>query len=70
MSIKEVIFIAEEAAKGGYIANALGYSIFTEADSWEELKNMVRDAVKCHFNEEDMPQIIHIHAIKEESLAV
>ena len=70
MSIKEIIFIVEEAAEGGYTANALGYSIFTEADSWEELKNMIRDAVRCHFNEEDMPQIIHIHAIKEESLAV
>ena len=70
MSLKEIIFIVEEAAEGGYTANALGYSIFTEADSWEELKEMIRDAVKCHFNEEDMPKIINIHAIKEERLAV
>jgi len=70
MAIKEIIFIVEETAEGGYTANALDYSIFTEADDWESLKNMIRDAVKCHFNEEDRPQIIHIHAVKEERLAV
>jgi len=70
MSVKEIIFIAEDALEGGYTAYALGYPIFTEADSWLELKNMIRDAVKCHFNEEDRPQIINIHAEREERLAV
>ncbi len=70
MAVKEIIFIVEETAEGGYRANALDHSIFTEADDWETLKNMIRDAVKCHFNEKDMPQIIHIHAVKEERLTV
>ena len=35
---KEVLFLVEDAVEGGYIARALGHSIFTEADSWEELK--------------------------------
>ena len=70
MSVKEIIFIAEDALEGGYTAYALGYGIFTEADNWLELKDMIRDAVKCHFNEEDMPQIINIHAVREEMLAV
>ena len=70
MTTKEIIFIVEEAPEGGYTANALGFSIYTEADSWEELKQKIRDAVKCHFEEKDRPDIIHLHAVREERLAV
>ena len=38
MSIKEIIFMVEEAPEGGYTARVLGYSIFTEAETLEELK--------------------------------
>jgi hypothetical protein len=48
---KEIIFLVEDAPEGGYVAQALGYSIFTEADTWEELKSAARDAVLCHFDE-------------------
>ncbi len=67
---KEVIFVIEESPEGGYEAKALGHSIFTEADTLEELKKMVRDAVLCHFNEQDRPKIIRLHMVKEELLAV
>ena len=43
----EIIFSVEEAPEGGYTAHALGFSIITEADTWEELKDMVRDAARC-----------------------
>jgi hypothetical protein len=49
---KEIIFLVEESPEGGYEARALGYSIFTQADSFEELKRMVQDAVACHFDAE------------------
>ena len=67
---KEIIFIVEEAAEGGYFAHALEHSIITEADTWDELKKNVRDAVLCHFEEKDMPKIIHLHEVREERLAV
>jgi hypothetical protein len=35
---KEIIFVIEESAEGGYEAKALGHSIFTEADTYEEIK--------------------------------
>lgn len=54
----EIIFLVEEAEKGGYIARALGESIFTEADSPEELHEQVRDAVRCHFDEGQQPEFI------------
>ena len=63
---KEVLFLVEDAAEGGYVARALGYSIFTEADTWEELKTAIRDAVQCHFEEGDLPDLIRLHAVREE----
>ena len=47
---KEIIFAVDEAPEGGYTAHALGYSIVTEADTWDELNIMVRDAVHCAFD--------------------
>ena len=66
----ELIFLVEEAAEGGYIARALGASIFTEADSLEELHAQVRDAVECHFEPDARPKIIRLHFVREEVLAV
>jgi hypothetical protein len=48
---REIIFLVEPAAEGGYIAQALGYSIYTEADTWAELKAAVQDAIQCHFDD-------------------
>lgn len=68
--VKEVIFLVEEAEEGGYTARALGHSIFTEAEDIEELKKMIVDAVKCHFDEKDMPSLIRIHIVKDEVIAI
>lgn len=67
---KEVIFVVEESPEGGYQAKALGYSIFTEAESFEELKKMVQDAVVCHFDEKERPKVVRLHMVREELLAV
>ncbi len=47
--LREIIFLVEESPEGGYIAHALGYAIYTEADTWNELKEAIRDALLCHF---------------------
>jgi hypothetical protein len=54
----ELIFLVEDAPEGGYTARALGVSIFTEADDPDSLREMVRDAVRCHFDEGQEPDII------------
>jgi hypothetical protein len=53
MAGSEIIFNVEEAPEGGFTAQALGHAIFTEADTLEALREMVRDAVRCHFDDED-----------------
>lgn len=65
---KEIIFVVEESPEGGYEAHALGHAIFTEAESFEELKERVRDAVRCHFDEEERPAVIRLHFVREEVL--
>ncbi len=67
--MSEILFLVEQAPEGGYIARALGDSIFTEADTLPELRQMVQDAVHCHFDEGDMPKIIRLHIVQEEVLA-
>ena len=66
----EIIFIVEDAAEGGYVARALSAPIFTEADTLEELRIMVRDAVECHFHEDERPRIVRLHMVKEEVLGL
>lgn len=70
ISMNEVIFSVEEAPEGGYWARALGASIFTEADTIEELHEKLRDAVLCHFDEGEEPKIIRLHFVREEVIAV
>ena len=70
MSIKEIIFMVEEDPEGGYTARALGYSIFTEAETLEELKESIKDAIKCHFDKDgEIPKIVRLHIVKEETFA-
>jgi hypothetical protein len=58
MAQSEIIFSVQESPEGGYEARALGHPIFTQADSMEELKTMLRDAVACHFTGDAKPQVI------------
>jgi hypothetical protein len=65
----ELIFLVQEAPEGGFTARALGESIFTEADDLDGLREMVRDAVRCHFDEGRGPRVIRLHFVHEEVFA-
>ena len=67
--MNELFFLVEEAAEGGFTARALGESIFTEAETLDELRRQVRDAVRCHFDEGKAPKVIRLHFVREEVLA-
>jgi hypothetical protein len=62
----EIIFSVQESPEGGYQARALSFSIFTEADTLDELKTMIRDAVSCHFENGQKPSVIRLHLVKDE----
>lgn len=68
MKVKEIIFLVEEDPEGGYTAKALEHSIFTEGETLEEIKKNIKDALRCHFNDEvDIPSVIRLHIVKEET---
>ena len=66
----EIIFEVTEAPEGRYDARALGHAIFTQGDDWDDLKEMARDAVLCHFEDDDAPRVIRLHLVRDEAIAV
>ncbi|AHJ27368.1 2-oxoisovalerate dehydrogenase [Nodularia spumigena CS-584] len=66
----EIVFLIEEDPEGGYTAKALGESIFTQADDIASLKEILRDAVRCHFPDEiNRPKMIRLHIVRDEVIA-
>lgn len=70
MAPAELVFLVEEAPEGGYTARALGEAIFTEADDLDQPREMVRDAVECHFDEDEWPRVVRLRLVRDELLAV
>jgi predicted RNase H-like HicB family nuclease len=65
--MKEIIFILEEDPEGGFTARSLGFSIFTQGNTIDEIKKNIKDAVRCHFETEaEIPKVIRLHQVKEE----
>ena len=70
MNSNEIIFEVTEAPEGGYDARALGHAIFTQGDDWDDLKDMVRDAVRCHFDDGAVPGVVRLHLVRDEAIVV
>ncbi len=71
MSGTEIIFeVSEDELDGGYSASALGVGIHTQADTLDELRRNVREAVDCYFDETmERPRLIRLHYVRDEVLA-
>ena len=68
LAVTEFVFLVEEAQEGGYTARGLGEAVFTEADTMEDLRLAVRDAVRCHFEPGAEPKVIRLHMVRDELL--
>ena len=67
----ELIFEVRDAEEGGYSARALGHAIFTQADTWEELRANVVEATSLHFEDSTAhPSIVQLHYVKDELIPV
>ena len=71
VGVSEIIFeVQEDEVDGGYCASALGVGIHTQADSLEELRANVKEAVDCYFDEgKEAPRLIRLHFVRDEVLA-
>lgn len=66
----EIVFLIEDDFDGGYTARGIGESIFTQADDMDTLREMLRDAVRCHFpDEQTRPKVIRLHIVRDEVIA-
>jgi hypothetical protein len=66
---REIIFVVEESPEGGFEARAVGHSVFAEAETLDELRTRIQDAVRCHFEPADMPDLIRLHQVRDEVIA-
>jgi predicted RNase H-like HicB family nuclease len=71
--VSEIIFeVQEDEVDGGYVATALGHAIVTQGETLKELREMVKDAVRCHFGDGmagPMPKVIRLHFVRDEVMA-
>lgn len=67
--MSEVIFSVQDEPEGGFSARALDHAIFTQAETLEELRAMVREAVRCHFDDDERPKVIRLHFVRDEVIA-
>ena len=67
----ELIFEVRDAEEGGYCAHALGHAIFTQAETWEELRANVLEATSLHFEDgATHPRLVQLHYVKDELIPV
>ncbi|QYK47514.1 MAG: hypothetical protein KF838_12070 [Phycisphaeraceae bacterium] len=65
----EIVFIVEDDPEGGFVASALGHSVVTQAATLDALKQALRDAVACHFDDAERPKMIRLHYVRDEVIA-
>ena len=69
--VMELIFEIRDAEEGGFYASALGHAIFTEAETWEQLRANLLEAVSLHFEEAQVrPRLLQMHYVKDELIPV
>ena len=68
--MNELIFEITQEQDGGFVAECLTESIFTEADTWEQLRLHVKEAVGAFYFDRPMPEGIRLHLIRDEVLAL
>jgi len=67
----EVIFDVRDSDEGGYCARALDHSIFTQAETWDELRRNVVEAVSLHFEDAAArPRFVRLHYVKDQLIPV
>jgi len=67
---EELVFEVLQESDGGFVAESLGESIVTEADTWEELRTNVREAVSAYFFDATPPSRIRLHLVRDEIFTV
>ena len=68
--MSELIFEVRDAEEGGFHARALGQAIFTQGETWDELKANVLEALDVYFDDAALPKLVQLHYVKDELMIV
>jgi predicted RNase H-like HicB family nuclease len=68
--MSELVFEVTQEADGGFVAECLTEAIFTQGDTWEELRGNVREAVEAYYFDSPTPASIRLHLVRDEVLAL
>jgi len=66
--LMEIVFSVTQESDGGYVAECLSHDIFTEGDTWEDLRSNVREAVSAFFFDQAKPSAVRLHLVRDELL--
>ena len=69
MLLMEIVFSVAQEADGGFVAECLSHDIFTQADTWEEVRANVREAVAAYFFDQPKPTTVRLHLMRDEVLS-
>jgi predicted RNase H-like HicB family nuclease len=65
----EIVFSVTQEADGGFVAECLTRDIVTQGDTWEQLRQNVQEAVSAYFFDQNRPDRVRLHLVREELLA-
>ena len=68
--MNEIVFEVTQDADGGFCAECLTESIFTQGDTWDELRSNVREAVEAFYFDQPKPSGVRLHLIRDEMLVL
>ena len=69
-TVNEIVFEVTQEADGGYCAECLTQGIFTQGDTWAELRTNVKEAVRAYYFDSPMPDSVRLHLVRDEMLAI
>lgn len=64
----EIVFSVTQESDGGFAAECLSHDIFTQGDTWDELRANVREAVSAYFFDQPKPDRVRLHLVRDEVL--
>jgi len=63
-SVSELVFEVTQEEEEGYCAECLTESIFTQGDSWDELRANVKEAVAAFYFDRPGPERVRLHLLR------
>lgn len=66
----ELVFEVVQETDGGYCAECLTENIVTQGETWEDLRNNVLDATAAFYFDQQKPERIRLHLVRDEILSV